>query len=56
MTPDGTLSEEAQLADARVRAALVGAERVRPIAEIYDYSFARRIKTEVEQSRWQPRR
>ena len=56
MTSDGTLSEEAQLADATVRAALVGAERVRPIEEIYDYSFARRVNREVEEGGWQPRR
>jgi NitT/TauT family transport system substrate-binding protein len=56
MTPDGTLPEEAQAADARVRAALVGAGTVRPIAEIYDYGVVRRVGDELRRSGWQPER
>jgi NitT/TauT family transport system substrate-binding protein len=56
MTPDGVLSEEAQLADTRVRAALVGAASVRPIEEVYDYRFARAINAELTASGWQPAR
>lgn len=53
MTADGTSPEDAQLADATMRAALVGATSVRPVGEIYDYSMTTRIVRELRQT-WQP--
>ena len=54
MTNDGTLSEDVQTSDSFVRAGLIGAESVRPAAEMYDYSIARDIYAELHQSGWQP--
>jgi NitT/TauT family transport system substrate-binding protein len=54
MTDDGTLSADVQRADATVRAAIVGAEKVRPIEEIYDYSIVRKIGGEIASSGWKP--
>jgi NitT/TauT family transport system substrate-binding protein len=56
MTPDGTLAEEVQVADTRLRAGLVGLTTVRPIGEIYDYSLVRRANEELKASGWQPAR
>jgi NitT/TauT family transport system substrate-binding protein len=56
MTPDGTLPAEAQLAEAKVRAGLVGAQTLRPIGEIYDYSIASRVGDELRRSGWRPDR
>jgi NitT/TauT family transport system substrate-binding protein len=54
MTPDGTLPEEVQSADAVVRAGLIGAPEVRPASEIYDYSMTRQIYAELKQNGWTP--
>jgi ABC-type nitrate/sulfonate/bicarbonate transport system substrate-binding protein len=54
-TPDGTLPEDVQVADAGVRAELIGAPTVRSPAEIYDYSLARTIYAELKRSGWQPK-
>ncbi len=54
MTADGALSEEAQTADAAVRAALIGAETVRPISQIFDYGPVRQVAAELRRSGWTP--
>ncbi len=54
MTADGTLDEDTQSADAKIRAAIVGAETIRPAAEIYDYSVVRTVNEELRRSGWQP--
>lgn len=55
MTADGTLPEEVQSADSVVRAGLIGAPDVRPLAEMFDYRLSRQIYAELRQSGWQPR-
>jgi ABC-type nitrate/sulfonate/bicarbonate transport system substrate-binding protein len=54
MTADGTLSDDAQRADAKVRAALIGADGVRPIEQIFDYATVRRVGGELQRSGWRP--
>jgi ABC-type nitrate/sulfonate/bicarbonate transport system substrate-binding protein len=56
MTADGTTPAESQATDSKVRAALIGATAVRPIAEVYDYALASRIGRELRQSGWTPTR
>lgn len=56
MTEDGTFPEEIQLADARVRADLIGVTAMRPFDEIYDNRFAREVYAELRQSGWKPQR
>ncbi|TAK24558.1 MAG: hypothetical protein EPO26_04880 [Chloroflexota bacterium] len=56
MTTDGTLPVEAQEADTRVRAPLIGATTIRPASEVYDYSVARRVGEEIKKNGWQPTR
>jgi NitT/TauT family transport system substrate-binding protein len=53
-TPDGTLPEDVQIADAAVRGELIQAPTVRGPNEIYDYSRARTIYAELKQSGWHP--
>jgi NitT/TauT family transport system substrate-binding protein len=54
LTPDGTLPDDVQVADAAVRAGLIGAPTVRPPAEIYDYGVTRAIYADLKRTGWQP--
>ncbi len=54
MTPDGTIDEDTQRADTQVRAALIGVPVPKPIDQIYDFSFVRKVDDELARTGWQP--
>ncbi|HEX5415947.1 MAG TPA: ABC transporter substrate-binding protein [Chloroflexota bacterium] len=56
MTDDGTLSDDVATTDAKVRAGLVGVDQIRPLSEIYDFSFVKNSYRQLRQSGWQPQR
>jgi ABC-type nitrate/sulfonate/bicarbonate transport system substrate-binding protein len=56
MTEDGTLAPDAQAADARVRAEIIGVASDRPMSELYDYRFVKEAYAELQQRGWQPSR
>ncbi len=55
LTEDGSLSEDVQLLDTKVRAHLVDVSAIPPLSQIYDYSLLRRANEQLKQSGWQPK-
>ncbi len=55
LTDDGTLPEDVQLSDARVRAQLVDVSTLPALSKIYDYSLLKNASGRLKQSGWQPK-
>lgn len=58
ITEDGSMSVDAQKEDAEARALVLGIppDKIRPLAQMYDYSLIKEVYRELKASGWKPRR
>ena len=58
LTKDGTVPPDVQLSEARLRSSIIGVkkDKIRPIAEMFDYSLVHQINRELKAAGWRPKR